>query len=283
MTDKKKDCLRPRNIKSCLQGHYWPLPEQVKRLTVDDYQNEKTFQTKKASPFLLSSVSSQMPNHQVTIMEIISLILLLSVFVAGESSIHDRNRLDRTPEMIIDDHSGSSTHDHRRNDHWTKSSPIYHGTRHANSRSLPTLHLAKQVDDYFDEDDRGDTLLGKVARGSQRRQGNKKTTIPTGSTLTYQEQRRRDYTMDAVDYEGRLQDSFFDYIKRSTDYDKNEVPWENGGDPVQVQMSAYLRWVNFVSIYFARFQPNIPLSQFYHRNCSKEANNNCSNCWGAGD
>ena len=45
------------------------------------------------------------------------------------------------------------------------------------------------------------------------------------------------------DYEGRLGDSFFKHIKRSNDYDRNEVPWEGekGSKPVEIQMSAYLR------------------------------------------
>ena len=43
------------------------------------------------------------------------------------------------------------------------------------------------------------------------------------------------------DYENRLEDSFFKYVARTDDYDRNEVPWEDGGKPVQVQMSAYLR------------------------------------------
>ena len=45
------------------------------------------------------------------------------------------------------------------------------------------------------------------------------------------------------DYENRLEDSFFKYVARTDDYDRNEVPWEDGGKPVQVQMSAYLREV----------------------------------------
>lgn len=43
------------------------------------------------------------------------------------------------------------------------------------------------------------------------------------------------------DYENRLEDSFFKYVARTDDYDRNEVPWENGDKPVQVKMSAYLR------------------------------------------
>ena len=45
------------------------------------------------------------------------------------------------------------------------------------------------------------------------------------------------------DYENRLEDSFFKYVARTDDYDRNEVPWENGDKPVQVKMSAYLREV----------------------------------------
>ena len=67
------------------------------------------------------------------------------------------------------------------------------------------------------------------------------------TTMTYEERRRQDYDDSGgrQDYEGRLQDSFFKYVKRKTDYDLNEVPWEveGMGKPVQVQMSAYLRKV----------------------------------------
>ena len=45
------------------------------------------------------------------------------------------------------------------------------------------------------------------------------------------------------DYENRLEDSFFKYVARTDDYDRNEVPWESGDKPVQVKMSAYLRQV----------------------------------------
>ena len=74
-------------------------------------------------------------------------------------------------------------------------------------------------------------------------------TIGMDSThMSYEEQRRRDYSdRDSMDYEGRLQDSFFKYVKRRKDYDQNEVPWEDnkeGVKPVQVQMSAYLRKVS---------------------------------------
>ena len=67
------------------------------------------------------------------------------------------------------------------------------------------------------------------------------------TTMSYDEQRRHDYMdIDSTDYEGRLKDSFFKYVKRRKDYDQNEVPWEDnkeGVKPVQVQMSAYLRKV----------------------------------------
>jgi len=45
------------------------------------------------------------------------------------------------------------------------------------------------------------------------------------------------------DYENRLEDSFFKYVARTDDYDRNEVPWESHEPrkPVQVKMSAYLR------------------------------------------
>ena len=51
---------------------------------------------------------------------------------------------------------------------------------------------------------------------------------------------------DEKDYEGRLEEPFFKYVKRSKDYDQNEVPWpeKRGGEPVQVQISAYLRFPN---------------------------------------
>ena len=53
------------------------------------------------------------------------------------------------------------------------------------------------------------------------------------------------------DYEGRLGDSFFKHIKRSKDYDRNEVPWEGekGSKPVEIQMSAYLRYVIIVILF----------------------------------
>ena len=52
---------------------------------------------------------------------------------------------------------------------------------------------------------------------------------------------------DEKDYEGRLEEPFFKYVKRSKDYDQNEVPWpeKRGADPVQVQISAYLRFANY--------------------------------------
>ena len=48
-----------------------------------------------------------------------------------------------------------------------------------------------------------------------------------------------------TDYEGRLANSFFKYVKRDNDYDQNEVPWtgERGSKPVIVQISAFLRKV----------------------------------------
>jgi hypothetical protein len=46
---------------------------------------------------------------------------------------------------------------------------------------------------------------------------------------------------DFDDFDGRLNDSFFKYVIRTDSYDKNEVPWAEGGKPVKVQMSAYLR------------------------------------------
>ena len=51
------------------------------------------------------------------------------------------------------------------------------------------------------------------------------------------------YSKSANDYDGRLQDSFFKHVKRSKDYDRNEVPWDGkkGLKPVEIQMSAYLR------------------------------------------
>ena len=68
-----------------------------------------------------------------------------------------------------------------------------------------------------------------------------------GTTMSYNDQRRHDYSdSGGSDYEGRLKDSFFNYVKRRKDYDQNEVPWEDnkeGVKPVQVQMSAYLRKV----------------------------------------
>lgn len=47
------------------------------------------------------------------------------------------------------------------------------------------------------------------------------------------------------DFDGRLNNSFFKYVIRTDDYDKNEVPWADGGKPVKVHMSAYLRKVSF--------------------------------------
>ena len=70
--------------------------------------------------------------------------------------------------------------------------------------------------------------------------------------MSYDEQRRHDYSdAGGSDYEGRLKDSFFKYVKRRKDYDQNEVPWEDqkeGVKPVMVQMSAYLRKVLTTSV-----------------------------------
>ena len=54
------------------------------------------------------------------------------------------------------------------------------------------------------------------------------------------------YRSDDQDYEGRLEEPFFKYVKRSKDYDQNEVPWpdKRGAEPVQVQISAYLRFAS---------------------------------------
>ena len=56
-----------------------------------------------------------------------------------------------------------------------------------------------------------------------------------------------------VDYEGRLKDSFFKFIKRTKNYDRNEVPWEEhrGSKPVQIQMSAYLRKILSTKLYIS--------------------------------
>ena len=52
------------------------------------------------------------------------------------------------------------------------------------------------------------------------------------------------------DYENRLEDSFFKYVARTDDYDRNEVPWESHEPrkPVQVKMSAYLRYESTIFI-----------------------------------
>ena len=57
--------------------------------------------------------------------------------------------------------------------------------------------------------------------------------------------KNQQYPEDVDDYEGRLTDSFFKYVKRTKDYDRNEVPWdgEKGSKPVEILMSAYLRKV----------------------------------------
>ena len=54
------------------------------------------------------------------------------------------------------------------------------------------------------------------------------------------------YRSDDQDYEGRLEEPFFKYVKRSKGYDQNEVPWpdKRGAEPVQVQISAYLRFAS---------------------------------------
>ena len=54
------------------------------------------------------------------------------------------------------------------------------------------------------------------------------------------------------DYENRLEDSFFKYVARTDDYDRNEVPWESHEPrkPVQVKMSAYLRYESTIYLSF---------------------------------
>ena len=54
-----------------------------------------------------------------------------------------------------------------------------------------------------------------------------------------------------TDYDGRLTDSFFKYVKRETDYDRNEVPWAGtrGSKPVIVQISAFLRKVFYSTMW----------------------------------
>ena len=64
----------------------------------------------------------------------------------------------------------------------------------------------------------------------------------------------RDYSENEdVDYEGRLTDSFFKFIKRTKNYDRNEVPWEGhrGSKPVQIEMSAYLRKILLTKSYIS--------------------------------
>ena len=91
------------------------------------------------------------------------------------------------------------------------------------------IDLANQADDDFYDDEEG----GGGGDGPSARR----------STLPYDQQRRNDYSLEVTDWDGRLQDSFFNYVKRTPDYDKNEVPWDrNDNGPVQVQMSAYLRY-----------------------------------------
>ena len=76
------------------------------------------------------------------------------------------------------------------------------------------------------------------------------------------------------DYEGRLGDSFFKHVKRSKDYDRNEVPWEGekGSKPVEIQMSAYLRKV-FIVVFFASktILLNVITTNYAHNNklCSE--------------
>ena len=60
------------------------------------------------------------------------------------------------------------------------------------------------------------------------------------------------------DYENRLEDSFFKYVARTDDYDRNEVPWESGDQPVQVKMSAYLREVIATTIPLKKIYPTYP-------------------------
>ena len=66
--------------------------------------------------------------------------------------------------------------------------------------------------------------------------------------MTYKDRRRHDHSDSEIfkDYEGRLHDSFYNYVERREDYDQNMVPWPDEGKigkPVLVQMSAYLRKV----------------------------------------
>ena len=58
------------------------------------------------------------------------------------------------------------------------------------------------------------------------------------------------------DYENRLEDSFFKYVARTDDYDRNEVPWESHEPrkPVQVKMSAYLRYESTTYIFIIFMQ-----------------------------
>ena len=90
--------------------------------------------------------------------------------------------------------------------------------------------------------------------------------------MSYDEQRRHDYSdAGGSDYEGRLKDSFFKYVKRRKDYDQNEVPWEDnkeGVKPVMVQMSAYLRKVLTTSVrppFLSPIVKNKSLEIFYIR------------------
>ena len=55
----------------------------------------------------------------------------------------------------------------------------------------------------------------------------------------------RNFPEEDIDYDGRLTDSFFKYVIRDKDYDRNEVPWigQRGSTPVIIRVSAFLRKV----------------------------------------
>jgi hypothetical protein len=74
---------------------------------------------------------------------------------------------------------------------------------------------------------------------------------------------------DFDDFDGRLNDSFFKYVIRTDNYDKNEVPWAEGGKPVRVQMSAYLRKVSilFKTIFYADFSNSTFNGLCYNYRC----------------
>ena len=79
-------------------------------------------------------------------------------------------------------------------------------------------------------------------------------TFPHKELLDNTRKKYNDYNMnDHADYEGRLKDSFFKYIKRTKNYDRNEVPWEEdrGSKPVQIEMSAYLRKISSTKLYIS--------------------------------